>query len=77
MSTHILSDLQKLADDITMIKKGRIVYTGTKTADIEKTYEDYFIEKGKELFELQNILLSRKLENYINSILEKSDKKIG
>ncbi|CAG8561356.1 8327_t:CDS:2 [Paraglomus occultum] len=45
MSTHILSDLQKLADDITMIKRGRIVYSGAKTPDIEKTYEDYFIEK--------------------------------
>ncbi|CAI2191682.1 3983_t:CDS:2 [Funneliformis geosporum] len=52
MSTHILSDLQKLADDITMIKKGRIVYTGAKTADIEKTYEDYFVEKDRKLFDL-------------------------
>ncbi|MEG7979104.1 MAG: ABC transporter ATP-binding protein [Mollicutes bacterium UO1] len=52
MSTHILSDLQKLADDITMIKRGKIVYTGTKTADIEQTYEDYFIEKGTKMFEL-------------------------
>jgi len=52
MSTHILSDLQKLADDITMIRKGKIVYSGSKTGDIEKTYEDYFIEKGKGLFEL-------------------------
>ncbi|CAG8822273.1 13191_t:CDS:2, partial [Racocetra persica] len=46
MSTHILSDLQKLADDITMIRRGRIVYTGPKTDDIEKTYEDYFVEKA-------------------------------
>jgi ABC-type multidrug transport system ATPase subunit len=52
MSTHILSDLQKLADDITMIKQGRIVFSGPKTADIERTYEDYFIEKGQGLFEL-------------------------
>ncbi|CFW93235.1 putative Sulfate-transporting ATPase [endosymbiont DhMRE of Dentiscutata heterogama] len=52
MSTHILSDLQKLADDITMIRRGHIVYTGPKTADIEKTYEEYFIEKGQQLFEL-------------------------
>jgi ABC-2 type transport system ATP-binding protein len=52
ISTHILSDLQKLADDITMIKNGRIVYTGPKTSDIEQTYQDYFIEKGKGLFEL-------------------------
>ncbi|CAG8708682.1 1385_t:CDS:2, partial [Ambispora leptoticha] len=45
LSTHILSDLDKLADDITMIKKGEIVYTGQKTADVEQTYEDYFFEK--------------------------------
>ncbi|CAG8505546.1 5711_t:CDS:2 [Paraglomus brasilianum] len=55
MSTHILSDLQKLADDITMIKRGRIVYSGAKTPDIEKTYEDYFIEKevARELLQDQ------------------------
>jgi len=52
MSTHILSDLQKLADDITMIKDGKIVFSGPKTDDIEKTYEDYFVEKGRKLFEL-------------------------
>jgi ABC-2 type transport system ATP-binding protein len=52
MSTHILSDLQKLADDITMIRRGKIVYSGPRTSDIEKTYEDYFIEKGEKLFEL-------------------------
>jgi ABC-2 type transport system ATP-binding protein len=52
MSTHILSDLQKLADDITMIKEGKIVYTGPKTGDIEETYKKYFIETRKGLFEL-------------------------
>jgi ABC-2 type transport system ATP-binding protein len=53
LSTHILSDLNKLADDITMIKSGKIVYTGEKTADIEQTYEDYFFEKGRRgAFEL-------------------------
>jgi ABC-type multidrug transport system ATPase subunit len=52
MSTHILSDLQKLADDITMIKDGKIVYSGAKLADIEKTYEEYFIEKDKKTFQL-------------------------
>jgi ABC-2 type transport system ATP-binding protein len=46
ISTHILSDLQKLADDITMIKDGKIVYSGPKKD------EDYFVEKGRKLFEL-------------------------
>lgn len=48
MSTHILSDLQELADEIIMIKpdKGgsKIVYSGPKTADIQKTYEQYFVQ---------------------------------
>jgi hypothetical protein len=35
-----------------MIKGGKIVYTGKTTADIEKTYDDYFVESGKALFEL-------------------------
>ena len=52
ISTHILSDLQKLADDITMIKDGEIVYTGPKTDDIEKTYDEYFVKKGQGMFEL-------------------------
>lgn len=52
ISTHILSDLQKLADDITMIKEGEIIYTGKTTTDIEKTYDDHFVESGKILFEL-------------------------
>ncbi|CAI2198698.1 16224_t:CDS:1 [Funneliformis geosporum] len=51
MSTHILSDLQELADEITMIKPtqggSQIVYSGDKTADIQKTYEQYFVQ-GKE-----------------------------
>ena len=52
LSTHILSDLQKLADNITMIKDGKIVYTGPKTGDIEETYRKYFIENRKGIFEL-------------------------
>ncbi|KLL03727.1 MAG: ABC transporter ATP-binding protein [Mycoplasmataceae bacterium CE_OT135] len=44
MSTHILSDLQELADEITMIKNGKVVYTGLKTDDIQRTYEQYFVQ---------------------------------
>jgi ABC-2 type transport system ATP-binding protein len=38
ISSHILSDLQKLVDTTTLIDKGKIVYTGEKPADIEKMY---------------------------------------
>ncbi len=41
-STHITSDLEKIADYITFIKEGRIVYTGTK----EDLLENYLLVKG-------------------------------
>ncbi|CAJ0747140.1 5242_t:CDS:2 [Entrophospora sp. SA101] len=36
ISSHILSDLQKLVDATTLIDKGKIVYTGEKPDDIEE-----------------------------------------
>ncbi|MCE8163011.1 MAG: ABC transporter ATP-binding protein [Candidatus Moeniiplasma glomeromycotorum] len=42
ISTHDLDDLQHLADYITMIKQGQIVYDGPKTADIKDTYRKIF-----------------------------------
>lgn len=41
-STHITSDLEKIADYITFIRKGQIIYTGTKDELLEK----YCIVKG-------------------------------
>jgi len=48
LSTHILSDLQILADNITMINKGVIVYDGPKTDNIEKTFEEHYLDKNSE-----------------------------
>ncbi len=36
-STHVISDLEKCADDITYIKEGEILYTG-EVSDFEKGY---------------------------------------
>ncbi len=36
-STHVISDLEKCADDITYIKEGKILYTG-EVSDFEKGY---------------------------------------
>jgi len=47
LSTHILSDLEKLADDIVMIKKGEIVYNGANTGNIEKTFEELFVKEER------------------------------
>lgn len=48
ISTHILSDLQVLADDITIISDGKILYTGKKTENIEDTYSRYFFKNTNE-----------------------------
>ncbi|RHZ35438.1 ABC transporter ATP-binding protein [endosymbiont GvMRE of Glomus versiforme] len=53
ISTHILSDLQKLADDITMINNGKIIYIDPKNSDIEIAYKNIFVnEERRENFEL-------------------------
>jgi len=48
LSSHILSDLQEISDDITMIKKGKIIYTGKLNIDIEKEYFYHFKEKEEK-----------------------------
>lgn len=48
ISTHILSDLQKMADNITMIKKGKVVFNGPITEDIESTYKIAFEYREEE-----------------------------
>ena len=49
ISSHILSDLQKLVDAVALINKGKIVYAGEKPDDIEEMYNKLVLkEKIKE-----------------------------
>ncbi|RHZ35293.1 ABC transporter ATP-binding protein [endosymbiont GvMRE of Glomus versiforme] len=48
ISSHILSDLQRLANSITLIDKGKIVYTGEKKDDIEEMYNRLILKEDKE-----------------------------
>ena len=49
ISSHILSDLQKLVDSTTLIDKGKIIYTGQKPTDIEEMYNKLVLkDKIKE-----------------------------
>lgn len=51
-STHITSDLEKCADDITYIRNGKVIYTGG-IADFtgeDKTLENVMIEHEREAF---------------------------
>ena len=58
-STHITSDLDKCADDITYIKKGRLQYSGklsdfiaqSSAAGLGGTLEDIMINSEKEAFD--------------------------
>ena len=50
-STHITSDLDQCADDITYIRDGRIIYTGKMAAfTCGKTLEEVMIAHEKEAF---------------------------
>ncbi len=63
-STHITSDLEKIADYITFIHQGRLLYTGTKDA----LTEGFYLVKG----EAANLTLEQKqmligMRNYSGS----------
>ena len=49
-STHIISDLEKCADEITYIREGKIVYTGSMLGFTgnENTLEDVMLQQEKE-----------------------------
>lgn len=52
ISTHILNDLEILeVENVTMIKKGKILYSGPKPKNIEKNYNDLFYSGEASIFE--------------------------
>ena len=51
ISSHILSDIQEIADEITIIKKGNIAFSGKKPNNIQEEYEKIFgIKEIKTFF---------------------------
>ena len=51
-STHITSDLEKCADDITYIRDGKVIYTGSISdfVDTGASLENVMIEQEREAF---------------------------
>ncbi len=52
LSTHIVSDIEHIADEILMMKGGRLIYEGVweeSQGDLEKFYLEQFEEGGEEL----------------------------
>ena len=45
LSTHIVPDVEKIADDVMIMKDGRLVYQGTCCEDLEDLYLSFFSEK--------------------------------
>ena len=50
LSTHIVSDIEHIADEVLMMKDGQLIYQGTweeNNGDLEKFYLSQFEEEGK------------------------------
>lgn len=48
LSTHILSDVEHIADTVIMMKEGKAVYFGKTEQDLEKLYLSYFGEESAD-----------------------------
>ena len=51
LSTHIVSDIEHIADDVLMMKDGQMIYQGKwtdKSGDLEQFYLKQFQEDGHE-----------------------------
>ena len=47
LSTHIVSDVEEIADRILMMKEGQLIFNGTVDAVGEKL-EDFYLEQFEE-----------------------------
>lgn len=48
LSTHIVSDVERIADDIMIMKAGRLVFQGENQGDLEELYLGFFQEESKK-----------------------------
>ena len=71
-STHITSDLDKCANDITYIHNGSIIYTGTKK-DFISSYM-FVVDKTKNKNLLDEYISYKELDNCIEGLIDASKK---
>lgn len=74
-STHVISDLEKIADDITYIQKGKIVFTG-QCRDFKSSYLHVEGDEGS-LTPVQSSLIShlRVHQGRFEGVIKKEDEK--
>ena len=71
-STHITSDLDKCASSITYIHNGEILYTGTKSAFVDKYL---FVNDRTKAHDLEREYISfKELDGHIEGLIEKEKK---
>ena len=73
-STHITSDLDKCASDITYIHDGQIIYTGSKKEFISSYL--YIKDKSKNKDLLNQYISYKELDDYIEGIIYKNNQQI-
>ena len=71
-STHITSDLDKCASNITYIHDGEIIYGGTKS-DFVKSYF-FVIDKTKDKSLEKEYIASKELDDHIEGLIDASKK---
>lgn len=71
-STHITSDLDKCASNITYIHDGEIIYSGTK-CDFVKSYF-FVIDKSKDKSLEKEYIASKELDDHIEGLIDASKK---
>ena len=71
-STHITSDLDKCASNITYIHDGSIVYTGTKQAFVNSYL--YVKDKTKNKTLMDEYIACKELDGYIEGLIDVSKK---
>lgn len=73
-STHITSDLDKCANDITYIHDGEIIFSGTKE-DFINSYL-YIVDKSKNKNLINEYISYKEQESYIEGLIISNKKKI-
>lgn len=72
-STHITSDLDKCATDITYIHDGEIIYSGDKGKLIDSYF--YIKDKTKNKLLLSKYISYKEFDNYFEGLIKSQDEK--
>ena len=73
-STHITSDLDKCANDITYIHDGEIIFSGTKEDFINSYF--YIVDKSKNKNLINEYISYKEQDSYIEGLIISNKKKI-